>query len=151
MHCFPHWQPVLPCLLAFCCPSPCLSKAIYYRHSRLRSSIAVYRKLLDSLFIARTHSQSTKCPCVPGTPLNVVSAETLSGELRAALQDCFLTFLQNTRQAANLVPIDADPEEDEQQEHAQQSAGSVNDVALLMLHSNCTHVWTNLQSCVLTR
>lgn len=71
-------------------------------------------------------------------------AEVLSKELRAALQGCFTTYAQRSRQAAGLLPRPAAQGEEEQEEHTQQPAAPVTDATLLMLHGSCAHVRTNL-------
>ena len=81
-----------------------------------------------------------------------VIAELLSAELRPALQDCFVGFAQNIKEAANLVVQSASPEEEEEEEdNVQQAATPISDAGLLMLYNCCTQVRSTLLTHVMAR
>jgi len=82
------------------------------------------------------------------------AADSLSGELRAALHDCCGTFAHSTQQASGLTPEQA-PEEAEEDSASEQAEvhvePAVTDAKLLLLYSNCVQVRTVVLSNLLDR
>lgn len=82
------------------------------------------------------------------------AAESLSGELRAALHNCCATFAHTTHQASSLMPQQAheEVEEDSPSEQAEVHAEpAVTDAKLLLLYSNCVQVRSVVVSNLLDR
>ena len=82
------------------------------------------------------------------------AADSLSGDIRAALHHCCVTFAHTTQQASGLTPRQAheEAEEDSPSEHAEVHAEpAVTDVKLLLLYSNCVQVRTVVMSNLLDR
>jgi len=82
------------------------------------------------------------------------AADSLSGELRAALHDCCGTFAGSTLQASGLMPKQAheEAEEDSPSEQAEVPIEpAVTDAKLLLLYSNCVQVRTVVLSNLLDR
>ncbi len=82
------------------------------------------------------------------------AADSLSGELRAALHDCCVTFAHSTQQASGLMPKQAqeEAEEDSPSEQAEVPVEPVvTDAKLLLLYSNCVQVRTVVLSNLLDR
>ena len=82
------------------------------------------------------------------------AADSLSGELRAALHDCCVTFAHSTQQAPGLTPKQAqeEAEEDSPSEQAEVPVEPVvTDAKLLLLYSNCVQVRTVVLSNLLDR
>ena len=107
--------------------------------------------MLDGSFGLQSWSRSLYKTSLVEPALVDGIAESLSTELRTALQGCFITYAQRTRQAAGLLPDPAAQAEQEQEDHTQQPAAPVTDASLLILHTSCAQVRTSLLPHVLSR